>query len=670
MYVLMTFKDSDNVERAAPVIIVDDKNTSTLWLFRDKFMPGNTYTIPYATPALLSFDEQVRLAVLHTTVSIASSNVSEASRYFHLALDGDSVVPLLGEGGLSSHTLLPRIPDSDLSCHEGTITEVISSELAIYRMDDRRVLVASLLACKADLPLLAPGMRIQISRCHSVHAEDGNVHLVLCCASRVEVSTEDPVQAFYRPHTLRWLGSLHGTYPMVIRLLRTLQKLQRQFVPWYLSHADLVGYDTDAQGKRSHSLLFTLLGICGPRHDSRPARHAVLEFFRQPHDCGAILTDVLGCLGLSSEGTLHLCDATGTLRLQTLLPAARLPLGQVVLVGHESRLIFEEVAPLRDVDKRFGHVYLEANVITPVFPCEGCPHMPSEALSETGRQSVQLVSRGMPQTKLGKHSFQAQVRLCPEGPIQRILFGGLHWMPLLQRGEVYDIVMWGSASLSDILDNVLISVNSDPETVQAFSESKLPVQDSPAVLAIVIEKFYQEARQKQSGANTDGVCGLSPCLVVQLIPSLDSLTIYLNCMTAAVELVGIGPGTLVQLEGMSVNQSGRRNRYISAGADSSITILSWGEAKHVCKTRLGGKWPFPGGPCNGLAYSAPSAWHCCVVDKIEVTLSPTCDSCGRRKTCAPSCRPLGSVPRATAMARQVLARFGQSRCSLLMLPIR
>lgn len=88
-----------------------------------------------------------------------------------------------------------------------------------------------------------------------------------------------------------------------------------------------------------------------------------------------------------------------------------------------------------------------------------------------------------------------------------------------------------------------------------------------------------------AGANTDGVCGLSPCLVVQLIPSLDSLTIYLNCMTAAVELVGIGPGTLVQLEGMSVNQSGRRNRYISAGADSSITILSWGEAKHVCKTR-------------------------------------------------------------------------------------
>ncbi|CAN8010024.1 unnamed protein product, partial [Ixodes pacificus] len=157
-------------------------------------MPGNTYTIPYATPALLSFDEQVRLAVLHTTVSIASSNVSEASRYFHLALDGDSVVPLVGQGGLSSHTLLPRIPDGDLACYKGTITEVISSELAIYRLDDHRVLVASLLACKADLPLLAPGMRIQISRCHSVHAEDGSVHLVLCCGSRVKVSTEDSVQ--------------------------------------------------------------------------------------------------------------------------------------------------------------------------------------------------------------------------------------------------------------------------------------------------------------------------------------------------------------------------------------------------------------------------------------------------------------------------------------------
>ncbi|EEC18126.1 hypothetical protein IscW_ISCW023530 [Ixodes scapularis] len=214
------------------------QDTSTLWLFRDKFTPGNTYTIPHATPALLSFDEQVRLAVLHSPVSIASSNVSEASRYFHLA-DGDSVVPLLGQGGLSSRTLHPRIPDGDLACHEGTITEVISSELAIYRLDDGRVLVASLLACKADFPLLAPGTRIQISRCHSVHAEDGSVHLVLCCGSRVEVSTEDSVQAFYRPHTLRWVGSLHGTYPMVVQLLRTLQKLQRQFVPGYLSHADL-----------------------------------------------------------------------------------------------------------------------------------------------------------------------------------------------------------------------------------------------------------------------------------------------------------------------------------------------------------------------------------------------------------------------------------------------
>ncbi|KAM7286489.1 uncharacterized protein ISCGN_030292 [Ixodes scapularis] len=68
-------------------------------------------------------------------------------------------------------------------------------------------------------------------------------------------------------------------------------------------------------------------------------------------------------------------------------------------------------------------------------------------------------------------------------------------------------------------------------------------------------------------------------------------------------------------------------------------------------TRLGGKWPFPGGPCNGLAYGAPSAWHRCIVDKIEVTLSPTCDRCGRLKTCTPSCRPLGSEPRATATAR-------------------
>lgn len=34
-------------------------------------------------------------------------------------------------------------------------------------------------------------------------------------------------------------------------------------------------------------------------------------------------------------------------------------------------------------------------------------------------------------------------------------------------------------------------------SLQAFSESKLPVQDSPAMRAIVIEKFYQEARQKQ-----------------------------------------------------------------------------------------------------------------------------------------------------------------------------
>lgn len=39
-------------------------------------------------------------------------------------------------------------------------------------------------------------------------------------------------------------------------------------------------------------------------------------------------------------------------------------------------------------------------------------------------------------------------------------------MPLLQRGEVYDIVMRGSASLSDVLDDVLVSVNSDPETIQ------------------------------------------------------------------------------------------------------------------------------------------------------------------------------------------------------------
>lgn len=92
----------------------------------------------------------------------------------------------------------------------------------------------------------------------------------------------------------------------------------------------------------------------------------------------------MGCLGLSSEGTLHLCDATGTLRLHTLVPAARLPLGHVVLLGRGSRLIFEEVAPLRDVDERFGHVYLESNVITPVFPCQGCPHMPSEAIPETG----------------------------------------------------------------------------------------------------------------------------------------------------------------------------------------------------------------------------------------------------------------------------------------------
>ncbi|CAN8003989.1 unnamed protein product [Ixodes hexagonus] len=678
---------------------------SKLWLFRDKLTTGNTYTIPHVMPALLSFDEQVQLAAFHSKVSTTTSNMLEVSRiFFCFCPDGDGIIPLIGQGGLSSQMLLPYVAEINLSCHEGTITEVISSELAVYRLNDRRVLVASLLACRADLPLMAPGTHVRISRCHSVRVEDGSVHLVPCCASRIEVSTGDSIQAFYRPHTLRWLGSLHGTYPMVKWLLRTLQKLRTQFVPQYLSHSDLVSYDTDADGERSHSLLFTLLRKWGSLQSSQPARHPILEFFHQIHDCGAISTDegtdqlglpllelgalpemaqqrahwvtvaptwhiavvplkeigvqastrVVGCLGLSSEGTLHLCDATGTLRLHTLMPAPRLPLGQVVLVGRESRLLFEQVAPLWDTAQRFTHVYLEANEVTPVFPCKGCPHLPSDVPSETGRQSVQLVSRSMAQTTCGKHSFQAQVRLRPGGPVRRILFGGLHWMPLLQRGEVYDVGVQGSSAMLSALDNTEVSVSSDQETIQAFAQSRLPAQDGAAVVrAIVTEKFYQEARRKQSGANTDGLCGLSPCLVVQLVPELNSLTVYFNCMTAAVALVGVGPGTLVQLEGMSMNQSSRSNQYISTTADSSFTVLSQGEAKHVCKRRLGGKWPFPGGPCNGLAYAAPSSWHCCIVDKIEVVLSPMCDRCGRRKACTASCLLLGSVPRATATARQV-----------------
>lgn len=146
----------------------------------------------------------------------------------------------------------------------------------------------------------------------------------------------------------------------------TTRVITRPFV------ADSVGCDTTGRDSTGHDTA---------GHDTT-ARHPTGSICQPCRN--STYSQVLGCLGLSSEGTLHLCDATGTLRLQTLLPAARLPLGQVVLVGHESRLIFEEVAPLRDVDKRFGHVYLEANVITPVFPCEGCPHMPSEALSETG----------------------------------------------------------------------------------------------------------------------------------------------------------------------------------------------------------------------------------------------------------------------------------------------
>lgn len=90
-----------------------------------------------------------------------------------------------------------------------------------------------------------------------------------------------------------------------------------------------------------------------------------------------LLMQVTGCLGLCAEGKLHLCDSTGCLMVHTLLPATKLPLGQLVVVGEGARLVCEDVASIRKDKYSYTQCYLEAHTLTPVFPSKnGCPHMP------------------------------------------------------------------------------------------------------------------------------------------------------------------------------------------------------------------------------------------------------------------------------------------------------
>lgn len=83
--------------------------------------------------------------------------------------------------------------------------------------------------------------------------------------------------------------------------------------------------------------------------------------------------------------------------------------------------------------------------------------------------------------------------------------------------------------------------------------------------------------------NARGLDELSPCLVVRLLPALEEMTVYLNCMTASVPLLGICPGSVVQLGDIAVTRSTQSNRYASATPSTSLAILSQGEALQISR---------------------------------------------------------------------------------------
>lgn len=641
----------------------------------DNLSLGKTYMIFHASPCLLKFSEKMGMVAFRTTQRTTIQKVvskKDIEDVWQPFVDIDRV----------SSRLLNYAESRRFSCYKGTVSEVLSEECGFYVLDQDVTLVTLPSACDFHLPRLAIGDRVIISDCHRVDSSV-RVQLVTCFASRVQLINKQKTTP-HQTHSSRWIRSLHcGSLYFCRWLRRTLQTFTGRFVRSYLKPEDLVSYDKDANGKRTRSLIFNLLRRNAPWLRDKASRVPEFEFFSQPHQCTALEAEdprlaslewpnvetmcrvvkfkgipfsvaptwrtavipvgelpfqVIGCLGQSTDGTLHLCDRSGHIPLRSSVPAKSLPLGHIVAVSPRARFILESLSTMQHHSNQERHtiIYIEAHSFIPLLKAipPTCPHFTPPPHRSGRWQAFRVTSASLPHTLGGKHAFHVTCAF-PRDQQQRVLlFPNLRWLPILKPGGEFRIQLPPNTSRTSPRipippDTSLRMVPSQEAAKMDFSAAlAASSEDVRTLTGVVMDKFYQSARSAQAGLSP-GPDMWSPCLKVESPGTGLQLTVYLNSLTASVPLLGLLPGALIRLERMRYASPGAKNPYAMSVNNTVLDLADRGQAVYAYKATKQG-WPIQGGPLNGISYGMPLRRRCGFVSSIDsLRIWPDCRVCCR-----------------------------------------
>ncbi|XP_064456784.1 uncharacterized protein LOC135367439 isoform X2 [Ornithodoros turicata] len=634
----------------------------------ESLTPGRIYIIFYVSPIVLKLSTTRELILFQSTENTKLQKVSSYQDIEDL-LDVEKV----------SYRLLSYSGGDRLSYYQGVITSIINDECGFYLVNGKNLtLVTAPLACWGHVPRLVVGDHIQVVNCHFVEHPRGTTKIVMCGASHLRLTNRCETRS-HETHVFRWMKSLNcASFHFVDWLQSTLLCLTERFVPVYVKHKDIVSYDKDKCGKRRRSLLFTLLRWNAPWLRSRPTRIPVFEFFSQPHECAAVedqrllhlewpslrtvctvvkyrgipfavaptwrvavipVADlpwqVIGCLGMSKEGTLHLCDETFEIKIRSSIPACSLPLGHIVVIPKGGRFILEGISAMKDIEKRHTLFYLECDRFIPAlrahtFPCPHGLQPPQKA--GQGWQTFRVKDVTLPRTVEGRHYFDV---MCIFQQQQRVLtFTSLYWLPFLEGGGIFQIQLPRHdrmlLSQTSMPADVAVRFLPDKEASRVAFDMRITssTERATSVHGVLIDKFYQEARTARAGSHR-GPDRWSPCLKVINLETGTLLSIYLNTMTASVPLLGLLPGTLFRLESVRLSQAASTVHYASSTNHTVLHISSHGDALQTYETSNLDLWPAALHPCNGLGYALPLRYIQCVLTKIlSLRMWPDCRTCG------------------------------------------